>query len=196
MNIQRNYTSLISNSSCDHSREANQIYPFSIIGSCQMVLFFLLQIHWFLGVPLSTKDFPCGAEGYISLIQVTHVCTFQFFFNKSLDHMEPKLVEVLLGQYSTFNIIYSSPDPKILCAFLSTLVHHASVHLHIINIHMPVTRATWRVPLVEQEQINLSENQSFCVMFCRSTFILLSFLFWPLYCLFFDLWLLITHLVS
>ena len=118
------------------------------------------------------------------------------FFNKSLDHMEPKLAKVLLGQYSTFNIIYSSPDPKIVCAFLSTLVHHASVHLHIMNIHMPVTRATGRVPLVEQEQFNLSENQSFCVMFCRSTFILLSFLFWSLYCLFFDLWLLITHLVS
>ena len=27
----------------------------------------------------------------------------------------------------------------------------------------------------------------FCVVFCRSLFVLLSFFFWPLYCLFFDL---------
>ena len=33
----------------------------------------------------------------------------------------------------------------------------------------------------------------FYVMFCRSLFVLLPFLFWPLYCLsFFDLWLLVT----
>jgi hypothetical protein len=36
-----------------------------------------------------------------------------------------------------------------------------------------------------------------CVMFCRSLFVLLSFFFWPLYCLFFfDLLILITPLVS
>ena len=36
-----------------------------------------------------------------------------------------------------------------------------------------------------------------CVMFCRSLFVLLSFFFWPLCCLFFfNLWLLITSLVS
>jgi hypothetical protein len=37
----------------------------------------------------------------------------------------------------------------------------------------------------------------FCVVFCRSLFVLLSFFFWPLYCLFvFDLRTLITPLVS
>ena len=37
----------------------------------------------------------------------------------------------------------------------------------------------------------------FYVMFCRSLFVLLPFLFWPLYCLsFLDLWLLFTLLVS
>ena len=34
------------------------------------------------------------------------------------------------------------------------------------------------------------------VMFCRSLFVLLSFFFWPLCCLFFDLRILITPLVS
>ena len=33
-------------------------------------------------------------------------------------------------------------------------------------------------------------------MFCRSLFVLLSFFFWPLCCLSFDLRILITHLVS
>ena len=38
---------------------------------------------------------------------------------------------------------------------------------------------------------------SFLCMFCRSLFVLLSFFFWPLCCLsFFDLWILITPLVS
>jgi hypothetical protein len=147
MNIQRNYTSLISNSSCDHSREAKQIYPFSIIGSCQMVLFFYYRYLDFWGFHCQPRIFHVVQRGIYLLSRWHMSAHFIFFFNKSLDHMESKLVEVLLGQYSTFNIIYSSPDPKILCAFLSTLVHHASVHLHIINIHMPVTRATWRVPL-------------------------------------------------
>ena len=73
-----------------------------------------------------------------------------------------------------------------------------------------VTRVTWWVPLVEQEPLTLVEYLSsplvfsgicvtrswlFCVVFCRSLFVLLSFFLWPLYCLPFDLWLLITPLV-
>jgi hypothetical protein len=37
---------------------------------------------------------------------------------------------------------------------------------------------------------------SFICMYCRSLFVLLSFFFWPLCCLFFDLRILITPLVS
>ena len=37
---------------------------------------------------------------------------------------------------------------------------------------------------------------SFMCMFCRSLFVLLYFFFWSLCCLFFDLWILITSLVS
>jgi hypothetical protein len=37
---------------------------------------------------------------------------------------------------------------------------------------------------------------SFLCLFCRSLFVLLYFFFWPLYCLFFDIWILITILVS
>jgi len=36
----------------------------------------------------------------------------------------------------------------------------------------------------------------FSVVFCRSLFVLLVFFFWPLYCLSFDLGLLIIRLVS
>ena len=36
----------------------------------------------------------------------------------------------------------------------------------------------------------------FCVLFCRSLFVLLSFFFWPLCCLSFDLRFLITPVVS
>ena len=68
-----------------------------------------------------------------------------------------------------------------------------------------------RVHLVEQVLVTLPEylispvvfsrvqlaQSSFCVVFCRSLFVLLSFFFWSLHCLsFFDLQLLITHLVS
>jgi len=72
-----------------------------------------------------------------------------------------------------------------------------------------VTRLTWRVPLVEQELLTLSEHLSsppvfsgvrvtwslvFCVCFVDRC---LSFFFWPLCCLYiFDLRILITPLVS
>jgi len=68
-----------------------------------------------------------------------------------------------------------------------------------------------RVSLVEQELLTLLKHLSslpvfsgvrvtrslvLCVyMFCRSLFVLLSLIFWPLCCLFFfDLWILITSL--
>jgi hypothetical protein len=65
-----------------------------------------------------------------------------------------------------------------------------------------VTRLTRRVPLVEQELLTLPEHLSsplflvgfvlldlsFMCMFCRSLFVLLYFLFWPLCCLFFDIY--------
>ena len=76
-----------------------------------------------------------------------------------------------------------------------------------------VTRLTRRVPLVEQELFTLPVHPSLppvfsgvrvtrslvlqCIcIFCRSLFVLLSFFFWPLCCLFFDIRILITPLVS
>ena len=75
-----------------------------------------------------------------------------------------------------------------------------------------VTRVTRRVSLVEQELLALLEPLSshpvfngvritrslvLCGMFCRPLFVLLLFFSWPLCCLsFFDLWILITPLVS
>jgi len=61
-----------------------------------------------------------------------------------------------------------------------------------------VTRITRRVPLVGQELLIRSEHMSsppvfggvgsvdFCVVLCRSLFVLLSFFFWPLCCLSFS----------
>jgi len=74
-----------------------------------------------------------------------------------------------------------------------------------------VTRLTRRAPLVEQELLTLVEHLSshpgfcwvrvtrslvLCVMFCRSLFVPLPFFFRPFCCLFFDLRILITSLVS
>jgi len=72
------------------------------------------------------------------------------------------------------------------------------------------TRVTWRVQHVEQELLAHPENPSshpvfwvsitrslvFCVVVCTPLFVLLYFFFCPLYCLFFDLRLLITPLIS
>jgi hypothetical protein len=70
---------------------------------------------------------------------------------------------------------------------------------------------TWQVSLVEHELLTLPEHLSsypalnrvhvtqslvVCVVFCRSLFVRLSVFFWRLCCLFFDLQLLITPLVS
>ena len=46
-------------------------------------------------------------------------------------------------------------------------------------------------------EVHATRSLVLCVMFYRSLFVLLSFFFWPLCCLsFFDLRILITHLVS
>ena len=42
----------------------------------------------------------------------------------------------------------------------------------------------------------IARSLVFCVMFCRWLFVLLFFFVWPLYCLWFDIRLLITSLVS
>jgi len=74
-----------------------------------------------------------------------------------------------------------------------------------------VTRLTRRVPLVEQELLTFPKHLSSppvlvgscysifsCMcMFCRLLSVLLYFFFWPWFCLFFfDIWILITPLVS
>jgi len=70
-----------------------------------------------------------------------------------------------------------------------------------------VTRVTRRAQLAEQELLTILEHMCsspvrvarslvLCVVFCRSLFVLLSFFSWPLYCLFFDIRILIAPLVS
>jgi len=74
-----------------------------------------------------------------------------------------------------------------------------------------VTKVTRRMLLVEQKMFTLPEHLSSCpdlshvrvaqsfifyVVFCRSMFVLLFTFWWPLYCLSFNLPLLITLLVS
>ena len=80
----------------------------------------------------------------------------------------------------------------------------------ICQIHT-VPRRTLRMPDVEQELLTLQEHRSsppifrdvrvslslvFCLVLCRSLFVLLSFCAWTLYYLSFDFRLLITSLVS
>ena len=73
------------------------------------------------------------------------------------------------------------------------------------------TRVTWRVRQVEEELLNLPNDLNsrqllsgvrvtrslvFCVVFCRSLFVLFSSFLWSLYCLFlFDLRILLTPLL-
>ena len=45
-------------------------------------------------------------------------------------------------------------------------------------------------------EVHVARSLVFCVMFCRSLFVLLSYFIWPLCCLFFDWRLLITCLIS
>jgi hypothetical protein len=74
-----------------------------------------------------------------------------------------------------------------------------------------VTRVARRMPLVEQELPTIPEHLSsplifsgfrvsrsvfFCVLFCRSLFVLLSFFVWSLFCQSLDLRVLIISLVS
>jgi hypothetical protein len=81
-----------------------------------------------------------------------------------------------------------------------------------MTYHRFVTRLTRRMSLVEQELLTLPEHprsppifSGVCVTqslvlyvyFCRSLFVLLYFIFWPLCCLFlFDVRILVTLLVS
>ena len=79
---------------------------------------------------------------------------------------------------------------------------------HLVFITGFVAIVTWRVTPVEQKLLTLPEYLSsspvfkvswslvFCVMFCKSLFVLLSPFFWLLYCLSFYLRLLINPLVS
>jgi hypothetical protein len=94
----------------------------------------------------------------------------------------------------TFKPTYISSDKP-------WLIHHCRHDVHIPS-------QDW----VEQEQPTLPEHLSslpvfnedhvilsfaYCVVSCRSWFVLLSMFFWPLCCLsYFDLRIIITHLVS
>ena len=56
-------------------------------------------------------------------------------------------------------------------------------------------RKAWTYPAFQRFYV--ARSLVFCVMFCRSLFVLLSSFFWPLHCLsFFDLRVLISPLIS
>ena len=100
-------------------------------------------------------------------------------------------------------IRYGISVPRICSAYVITICFS--------TLTVFLTRATRRVQHVEQELFILSDQMSsppvfscirvacslvFCLVFCRSTFFLLSFFFWPLYCLsYFDIRFLVTPLV-
>jgi hypothetical protein len=107
-------------------------------------------------------------------------------------------------QHYVINFVYVTNDHRYVPLVVSTCRSFSRSWL--------ITRVTRQVSLVEQELPTLLEHLSslpdfrevhvawslvFCVMFCRSLFVLMSFIFWPLCCLsFFDLQIMITPLAS
>jgi len=96
-------------------------------------------------------------------------------------------------------LFWASPDEG-----YSSVVHTTfDIHVFIVD------RVTWRVT-TRRARTNflpfrsnsifsvdhVAQSLVFCVVLCRSLFVLLSFFFWPLNCLSLDLRLLITPLVS
>ena len=76
----------------------------------------------------------------------------------------------------------------------------------IIKLNWDTTQTLWLIYQNKQKHqsslqlfcgVHVARSLVFCIMFYSSLFVLLSFFFWPLYCLsFFDLHVLITPLVS
>ena len=111
---------------------------------------------------------------------------------------------LMMIQHYVINFVYVTNDHRYVPLVVSTCRFFSRSWL--------ITRVTRQVSLVEQELPTLLEHLSslpvfrevhvapslvFCVMFCRSLFVLLYFIFWPLCCLsFFDLQILITPLAS
>jgi hypothetical protein len=62
---------------------------------------------------------------------------------------------------------------------------------HMRSRNCSLFRSTWIQPHI-LVGVQVARFSAFCVVFCVSLFLLLSFFFWPLCCLSFDLWLLIT----
>ena len=93
-------------------------------------------------------------------------------------------------QHYVINFVYVTNDHRYVPLVVSTCMFFSRSWL--------ITRVTRQVSLVEQELPTLLEHLSslpvfrevrvarslvFCVMFCRSLFVLMSFIFWPLCCL-------------
>jgi hypothetical protein len=117
--------------------------------------------------------------------------------------------------FNCTNVTYQGdkpvPSAQFYFEYVPLIICNARSFPHLLLIITGVvTRATRQVPLVEQELPIISEHMRsppvfsgigaawsfyFCVMFCRTLFVLWYFFFWPLYCLFFYLRLLITTLV-
>jgi hypothetical protein len=85
------------------------------------------------------------------------------------------------------------------CLLSKTFKSYGSPVFWLCTCMLKVFSKTRRAHWVRNRRFYLRVTQSlvFCVMFCRSLFVILSFFFWPLCCLFFfDLQILIIPLVS
>ena len=88
----------------------------------------------------------------------------------------------IMSQYYVHNIYSSSTNrvymgEQLVEQELLTLPEHHSLHPVFIEVHV-------------------AQVLDFCVVFCRSLFVLLSLFFWPLCCLFFEVRFLITSFTS
>ena len=115
-----------------------------------------------------------------------------------------KMSESKKKKYRFFSITQHASVYKMLsctsCALIITVITVCHQYCWINSWHISgfVTKVVWWVPLVEQELPTFPEHMSsypvfsgvfvarslvFCVLFCRSLFVPLSFFFRPLYCL-------------
>jgi hypothetical protein len=123
-----------------------------------------------------------------------------------------KIILVTSMTFFSFDLLYMNYSAWKMCLYKIIVVNTFRSFPHSWLITDFVKKLTRRLPLVEQELLtfpyHLSSSQVFsrvrvarslvlCVMFCRSLFVLLSLFFCLLcYLSFFDLWILITPLVS
>ena len=144
------------------------------------------------------------------LVQTKTVKEPKLWFIKWFIQCVIMFIDVVMKLSFCWKLIRLIPGLEVGCRSSVVESDNAILHTLISNLHY----LTWarRVPLIKLELPTLPKHLSsppvfngvrvtrslvLCVLFCRSLFAILSFFFWPLYCLsFFDVRNMITPSVS